>query len=721
MAMAVAASACTSSAGSSSPGALALTITGLPTGTDAAVTVTRPNGVRTGIVASTTLSGLAAGTYIVQASAVIAGQDAYNPSSASQQVVVAGGATASVTEQYAVVQATLQMIITGLPNGATSPVTVSGPNGYTATAAQTLTLSGLVPGLYTVTAPSAFPAGVLYQATPTSLVVTVTPGAQLIARLQYSHPESSLLLTIDQVYITQGAQGNQGSIPLVADRPGMLRVFLTASAANSAAPDVRIRLYTGSTLTNTFTIHAPATSVPLTTVEADGTKSWNLQLAEHVIQPGMQLLIDVDPAGLVPLATRANLSFPATGVPQVMTVLSNPPYNLVFVPVTNAGDGATGDVTPATIPDFTNTVKLLHPMWAFTATVHAPFTFTGGVLQSNDGNFAWQGLLQQIEALRQIEAASSYYYGVVHPPYSSGIVGLGYVGDVRFSQFHSAIGWDFRGAYGQIGTYAGEAYAHELGHNLSLSHAPCGGAGNPDPSFPYPGGGVGRSGYNVLTGAIIANTQFDLMGYCSPTWISDFSYRRILTYLAGGSLPSSLVAPAVAQRAVVVTGALRSGQAQLFPAIEVIAPPVLPIGGGDYQLEGRDVDGNPVFAFAFTPATVADATDLRQFVYTVPLAAGIQLGQIRLTGPGVDAAISASTAAQLRTDTSSVSATRIDANSVRLEWSAARYPVVMVRDGNSGDVLAFGRGGSVVVRSGLAPLSVTASDGVKSTVVRLTP
>ena len=121
--------------------------------------------------------------------------------------------------------------------------------------------------------------------------------------------------------------------------------------------------------------------------------------------------------------------------------------------------------------------------------------------------------------------------------------------------------------------------------------------------------------------------------------------------------------------------------------------------------------------------SVADAAtaDTRQFVFTVPMPGAVQLGQVRLIGPGIDTAMSATQAASLRSDTAAVVATRIDERSVRLDWSAVRYPVVMVRNGDSGEVLAFGRGGSVVVQSGRAPLAITASDGVKSIVLRLTP
>lgn len=713
-------SGCTSPAGSSTAGTLTVTISGLPAGTSAALTVTGPNGSRTGVVATTTLNGLAAGTYIIQATTVIAGNDAYDPAIKSQNVTISGGSGAAFSEQYTVVPAVLQVVVTGLPNGVAAPITVTGPNGFNVTATQTSAFSGVAPGQYAIAAASAIPAGVLYQATPPLINVTVTPGAQAVARVQYSHPESSLTITIDGVYITQGAQGYDGSVPLIADRPGLLRVFLKASDSNVVVPDVRVRLYNGSVLANTYTIRAPGPGVPTAIVEADGTKSWNLPLPELLLQPGQQLLIDVDPAGLVPLATRANLSYPATGVPQALNIATAIMYNLTFVPVINTADGTTGDITTAGVPDFTNSLKLLHPMWTYNAVVHPPFTFTGGAMQSNDGNFAWQTLLQQIESLRQVEGGPSYYYGVLHPSYSSGIVGLGYVGQVQLTQFRSAIGWDNRAVYGQVGTYAGEAYAHELGHNMSLNHAPCGGASSPDPAFPYAGGGVGRSGYNVIAGAITVNTNFDMMSYCAPTWISDYSYRHILTYL---TQKASLVAPAVPQTAVLVSGSIRGGQAQLNPAIEVFAAPVLPANGGAYQLEGRDAAGKSVFAFPFTPNPVADAPqpDLTQFVFTVPLPAGSHLSQLRLTGPGIDTALRAAPGSAIRSDTSIVTATRIDRNSVRLTWSAARYPTVMVRDGNSGAVLAFGRGGEVLVQSGAAPLQITASDGVSSTQSRITP
>src|ERR1019366_1125526 len=104
-----------------------------------------------------------------------------------------------------------------------------------------------------------------------------------------------------------------------------------------------------------------------------GTKSWNLPLPEYFLATGMQLLVDVDPDSLVPLATRANLSFPSTGTPQALNVVPGTGYNLVFIPVINSADGSAGNVTSPGITSFTSTLKLLHPMWTATTSLHAPF------------------------------------------------------------------------------------------------------------------------------------------------------------------------------------------------------------------------------------------------------------------------------------------------------------------------------------------------------------
>ena len=74
---------------------------------------------------------------------------------------------------------------------------------------------------------------------------------------------------------------------------------------------------------------------------------------------------------------------------------------------------------------------------------------------------------------------------------------------------------------------------HEVGHALGRNHAPCGGVSGADPSFPYSGGGIGVWGYALLDKKLYSpSTAKDFMGYCSPSWVSDFNYGALFTRIA---------------------------------------------------------------------------------------------------------------------------------------------------------------------------------------------
>ena len=92
-------------AGPSSPaplqGALLLTISGLPAGAAAQVSVTGPAGYSQAIPASQTINALTPGTYTVTGERVAAGAVSYSAAPASQAVIVAAGATGAASVSYA--------------------------------------------------------------------------------------------------------------------------------------------------------------------------------------------------------------------------------------------------------------------------------------------------------------------------------------------------------------------------------------------------------------------------------------------------------------------------------------------------------------------------------------------------------------------------------------------------------------------------------------------
>lgn len=115
-----------------------------------------------------------------------------------------------------------------------------------------------------------------------------------------------------------------------------------------------------------------------------------------------------------------------------------------------------------------------------------------------------------------------YWQGIYAYPYDGSSCGYAYY-DTRVSV-----------AAGPDGGCTPNIYAHELGHNLSLPHAPGGcGAGNPDPDYPYPAAGIGpRRGW-LFSGARFIEPEdgfADTMSYCSPSFISDYNYNKALAF-----------------------------------------------------------------------------------------------------------------------------------------------------------------------------------------------
>lgn len=93
------------------------------------------------------------------------------------------------------------------------------------------------------------------------------------------------------------------------------------------------------------------------------------------------------------------------------------------------------------------------------------------------------------------------------------------------------------------------APAHEIGHNLSLMHAPWDcwdeyDIENTDPDYPYEEGGIGpRRGWRAsgkeFVGEESEETHFDVMAYCSPRFISDYHYQKALEHRVGRPLGSA--------------------------------------------------------------------------------------------------------------------------------------------------------------------------------------
>lgn len=597
-----------------------------------------------------------------------------------------------------------------------TPVIITGAYlGYPGT---TLTLNGLA---LTPTSLSAnqiaftVPVG----ATSGNLVIS-TPGGAVTQSFTVNTASTTLDLHIENVQVTQSTQGLRGSVPIVAGKDALIRVFVLANQANTAAPSVKISIMDNNAVPvpGYPKVVAPVRSdVPTSLDESSLASSWNL------VVPGMDLTMglngvylisaEVDPAGAIIEADESNntqvRSFSGIAVPIFRTTI---------FPVALAS--GTGNITEANKAEWVARLARMYPVASVDVAVGA--TFTSSVTLSSDGT-GWNTLLNDLTAKHLADGASGrYYFGALSVSYSSGVAGVGWVPPDPGTPFNyrTAIGWDKTG-YQDGGNFP-EVFAHEIGHNMGRQHSPCGSAASPDPNYPYASGLIGVWGYDTTAGQLKSpSTYKDIMGYCTPNWVSDYVYKKILDFRGGtggflkvGDEDAPLLKEQAAVReCLIVRGIVHGdGKAELLPSFRTQAAPSAAPSAGDYSLECLDQKGLTVFT------TPVDLMDLgcwpkggeRHFVMALPIDAGT-LDSLASMNVLKDGRILASLRA-----TSGVAASpnlqRLLDGRVQLTWDASVHPATLVRDADSGEVIAILSGGRQVFTTRAKRFDLAFSNGV---------
>jgi hypothetical protein len=544
-----------------------------------------------------------------------------------------------------------------------------------------------------------------------------TPGGNATSSNTYTvtTASSTLDLTIDGLYLTQATQDYPNPIvPLVKDRSGWVRVFAKGNISNTATPQVKVDFVNGST-TNTLTIDASGSSVP-TAIDPDINASWNAAVPAAWIQPGVEITATVDPSNTITEADETNNQFSAN-----LDVRTLKQWKVTLLPV-HTKDGLTGVVENAsrTRNDWVDFAKRLHPVpdtvdVTVGSTFNSSINTTGtppAVLAAN-GTTVWSQVLSEVATKRTADGASAadrYYYGVVKVNYTSGIAGIGYVGAP------TAIGWDYSSGPSVL--------AHEVGHNFGCPHSPCGGAGNPDPNYPYAGGIIGVPGWDAFasTSSLKSVNAFtDIMGYCSNQWVSDYVYMSILDFRAGNSFD---IAPANLsdvnnQDALLVWGRIENGNVTLEPAFKVIATGIAP-EFGPYVWQARDALGQVLTTLPFNALEVADLpnTSVRIFSFVVPLASDTmaKIQSVHISKDGREL-IRRTALPQAFSARASVKPQYLPNRRMQFSWDAGQSPMVMLRDAKTGELRGFLRDGSATVEDVPDDLEVQFSDGIHSDAV----
>ena len=459
-------------------------------------------------------------------------------------------------------------------------------------------------------------------------------------------------------YLLQSIQSASYPVPLVAGEGALLRVFAISPHSTEAhIPPARATFFVRGAEVHAVDIPGQSKPIPTELAEAEASlgRSANVRIPASVVRPGLEMVVDIDPAGVLDPGLEVARRIPESGRMPVL-VEAMPIFDLTLVPFIWASqpDSTAVHLAAEMAQDpeghrLLSETRTILPVGNIAVTAHPPVRTS-----ANDAD----ALLDEVTAIRALEGGTGYFMAALSGE-AKGAWGVAWID-----------GWT---SYVRLGNVdqpeEALTIAHELGHSMSLYHAPCGVSSVVDRAYPYPDARTGSWGLDVRSGTdvLVPPTWADLMSYCTPAWVSEYNFSIAMNHrLKREAAADRSAAPGPAL--LVWGGADGEGLPYLNPVFAVDAPPSVPTRGGEHQLLGRAADGEVLFSFSFEMSPVADREGRAGFAYTIPSSPEWvgALAKIELTGPAGSATIDETT----------------------------RRPAVILRDRTTGRVRAILRDGT---------------------------
>jgi hypothetical protein len=372
-----------------------------------------------------------------------------------------------------------------------------------------------------------------------------------------------ILLTCDGIEVTQAIQDMAHSVPLIAEKRTIARVYLGVGGTDPVTVSgiLRVRRAGSSGLGSVVRAQAPVTIDPahngdLRARREHDARSLTFILPRRVLTAGQW---EVRLSSVHRTQPHRPLTVPS-GARRTVTFVASPPLRVRILGIRYQSGTRTVAPTPL---DFTLIQSWLGRAYPVAAVEWSQVTV--------DGPAAWPFQAPAINAfVRGIRAADvaggvdarTHYYGLVADNGGANFMrglasGLPTAADPTTVASGpcggSDFGWDDDGSYGDWYT------AHELAHTFGRFHAEFCGAGGGAP-YPFDNGQLANAdgaflGYDVgdiANGipprALPGTAWHDVMSYCVNQWISSFTYTAIRTRLIAEDALAGAPAPAARRR-----------------------------------------------------------------------------------------------------------------------------------------------------------------------------
>ncbi|MDY7106826.1 MAG: M66 family metalloprotease [Actinomycetota bacterium] len=396
-------------------------------------------------------------------------------------------------------------------------------------------------------------------------------------------------LSLERFHLNQAvpsADTTSGSaLAPISGRPGLARAFVVANEDADATPVVELQYRTAGGTEGAVTLSGPA-AAPTETDEGDLDTTFNAEMPAEALAVGTEWAVVIDPDDAIAEADETNNRYPADGWwdPEIVELAD---LDITLVPITY--QGRTPDVA-GNAEEYVSGVRSMLPVSGVNVSVRSePLVWN----QSSWG----AATLNEIDRLRVGDGSTDYYMGIIDTGRASGLAGIAQV-------------------RGRAGISIGEpsVLAHELGHNLSLDHAPCGVDG--DNAYPHPQAATGVWGWDSLSGDLLPPDHKDLMSYCQPVWISDYSFGEALDYResAGSNSRAAFSLGAMQVSGVIEDGEVSLDAPELLPTVGAVMPE-----SGQYAAVAKDASGAEVLRVSFDAYEIDHEGGASTFAFSVPL------------------------------------------------------------------------------------------------------